>query len=269
MKKLKSILSIIIWPVVFIIGQFFIRYPFVANFNAKYFNDLKSIYPNLSDKELNNKLIDMINTVSYKEKLNSYIDSKALIIMLITFIVFGFIFYKIYSKYRKKKEKIPVFNLTLLGVFISLIYNIFIFNINNVIHITDNYYISGVNILILVLTTGIMGPVLEELLFRGIVFNRLRKITSLNRSIVIASLIFSIFHLPNIINAIYAFFLSFILIKIYLKYKTLKAPILVHSACNIVANLYLPILINNNLILNSIVLVISLLGLMIVLIRNR
>ena len=43
MKKLKSILSIIIWPVVFMIGQFFIRYPFVANFNSKYLKDLKNI----------------------------------------------------------------------------------------------------------------------------------------------------------------------------------------------------------------------------------
>ena len=72
MKKLKSIISIIIWPVVFMIGQFFIRYPFVANFNSKYLKDLKNIYPNLSNEELNNKLIDMINTISYKEKLNNY-----------------------------------------------------------------------------------------------------------------------------------------------------------------------------------------------------
>lgn len=269
MKKLKSILSIIIWPVVFMIGQFFIRYPFVANFNSKYLKDLKNVYPNLSDKELNNKLIDMINTVSYKEKLNNYIDSKALIIMLITFMIFGFIFYKIYSKYRKKGEKISAFKLILLGIFISLFYNIMIFNVNNVIHITDNYYLSNINLGVLIITTGIMGPILEELLFRGIVFNRLRKVTSLNKSILIASLIFSICHLPNIINSIYAFFLSFILIKVYLRYKTIKAPILIHCVCNIVTNLYLPILINNNLIINSIVLVISLLGLMFILIRNK
>ena len=170
---------------------------------------------------------------------------------------------------REKNNKIPVIKLGLVGIFVSLFCNIMIFNINNIIYITDNYYLSNINLGVLIITTGIMGPILEELLFRGIVFNRLKKITSLNRSIIIASIIFSICHIPNIINCIYAFFLSFILIKVYLKYKTLKAPIIIHCISNITTNLYLPTLINNNLILNTTVLIVSLIGLMVILIRDK
>ena len=242
------------------VGQIFIKYPFVAYFNSNYIKTLKKSYPLLSNVELNKKLITMMNKAIYQQKLNDYLSSKAVLITLITFIIFGFIFYKIYSKYKEKGKQIPISNLIILGVFISLFYNILIFNINNVIHITDNYVLSDVGIIVLILTTGIMGPILEELLFRGIVFNRLRKVTSKNKSIVIASLLFAIFHLPNVVNCIYAYLLSFVLIKVYEKYKTIKAPILIHCACNITTNLYLYFLLKNIFILNYGFMIISMFG---------
>lgn len=116
---------------------------------------------------------------------------------------------------------------------------------------------SDIPLIIQILTTGLMGPILEELLFRGIVFNRLRKMTTLKKSMLYTSIIFALLHLPNIINAIYALVLSFVLIKAYLKYNTIKVPMMIHVFANITTCIYLPLLLNNNMVINSMILVIS------------
>lgn len=263
MKKLKQVLTIIIWPIIFIVGQIFIKYPFVAYFNSLEFQTLKKQFPNLTNNQLNEKLLDYQKDITYQDSLNKFINEKALIITLITFIIFGFIFYRIYKKYRKEKIQINIKNsykLAIVGISISLFYNIFIYYLNNIVHITDNYYISDIPLIIQILTTGLMGPILEELLFRGIVFNRLRQMTSLNKSTLFTSILFALFHLPNVVNAIYAFILSFILIKVYLKYNTIKTPIIIHVFANITTCIYLPILLDNNLVISCILLIISILN---------
>ena len=51
---------------------------------------------------------------------------------------------------------------------------------------------------------GIMGPILEEYLFRGIVYNELKTFESKKNATILASLIFALVH-TNYINMIYAF----------------------------------------------------------------
>ena len=76
------------------------------------------------------------------------------------------------------------------------------------------------------------------------------------KSIVLASLIFAFFH-QTLVQVIYAFCLSFILIYVYEKYKTIKAPIIVHIVSNVISYFICLLITQNIILLNTILLVVS------------
>ncbi|MFI3261625.1 MAG: type II CAAX endopeptidase family protein [Rikenellaceae bacterium] len=83
----------------------------------------------------------------------------------------------------------------------------------------------------MMLTCVIAAPLLEEMLFRGIVQSDFERRYGAFRSIVIASLIFSVIHI-NPAQIIYVFFVSIVLGIVYFKTKSLWTVILIHSFNN-------------------------------------
>jgi membrane protease YdiL (CAAX protease family) len=236
------------------VGQFFIQYIFVALFNTKERGTL-------TEKEF----LEYIKTEEYITKLNSYINSKVLLIIFITMIIFIPVFYKVYKKYKKENNfKIKnIFIPVVLGITISLIYNISVYNLNNVIHFTNMFELSKLPIMVQIISSGICGPILEEFIFRGIVYNKLKTFNKKMTAIILTSIIFGIVH-SNIINGIYAFGVSFILIYLYEKYKTLKVPIIMHIFLNTTIILMLPLIIKNYIAFNLYLLVMSIIILIII-----
>lgn len=253
MIKSKNIFKILIWPIIFIIGQFLIRYIFASAFNY-------SIKGNLTDKEF----LDYINTSDYKILLEQFINNNTIYIIIITSLIFIPLFYNVYKKYRVKNNfKINnLFVPLLFGVSISLIYNILLFYLNSIFNFTSKFEVSNLSIIIQILSSGILGPIIEELIFRGIIYNKLKNTLKPMKAIIFTSLVFGLFH-SNIIDAIYAFGVSFILIYLYEKYKTLKAPILMHIALNITIILMVNLIIMNYLIFNIYLFIISIIILLI------
>ena len=236
----------------FLIGQFFIQYIFIASFNYKNINYYKNVFIGFNE-------IDIINTNFYKYDLNNYLNNNALIISFIMFITLGLLLYLRFKKYKSKNKllKKDFISITFNALIISLFFNSFIYLLNNTIHITDNYNISSIPLYIQIITSGIIGPILEELLFRGVIYNKLKEF-DLSKAKIYTSILFSLFHFPNIITVIYTFILSFIMIHLYEKYKTLKANILFHIVINITAIISIYILVINNILLNIALLLISL-----------
>ena len=180
-------------------------------------------------------------------------------------IIFIPIFYKVYKKYKKENNfKIKnIFIPVVLGITISLIYNISLYNLNNVVHFTNMFELSKLPIIVQIISSGICGPILEEFIFRGIVYNKLKTFNKKMTAIILTSIIFGIVH-SNIINGIYAFGVSFILIYLYEKYKTLKAPIVMHMFLNTTIILMLPLIIKNYLAFNLYLLIMSIIILIII-----
>lgn len=77
----------------------------------------------------------------------------------------------------------------------------------------------------------IIGPVFEELMLRGILFNRLRYGISFIAANIIQAAAFGIYHF-DIIQGLYAFVLGLLLGYVYEKTRTLLAPILAHVFIN-------------------------------------
>ena len=82
-----------------------------------------------------------------------------------------------------------------------------------------------------IITTCIGAPLAEELLFRGLIHRRLRKVLNVVPAMIISSLLFGIIH-GNIIQAIYATLIGLICAFVYEKFKNLWAPIILHAAAN-------------------------------------
>lgn len=77
----------------------------------------------------------------------------------------------------------------------------------------------------------ILTPIFEELIIRGILFNRLRYTLPFYVANIIQALVFGIYHL-NLIQGIYAFGFGLVLGYVYEKTRTLWASILVHMLIN-------------------------------------
>lgn len=81
---------------------------------------------------------------------------------------------------------------------------------------------------------GILAPLTEELLFRGLVYRRFKEFNPVIGSMVWASLIFALLH-GNLVQGIYAFVMGFLFCYIYERYGSLKAPVVMHMASNLLA----------------------------------
>ncbi len=89
----------------------------------------------------------------------------------------------------------------------------------------------GGNIWIEIIVTVFIGPVGEELAFRGLFYRRLRDYMPAWATTILVSLGFGIYH-GNLLQGVYAFFVGLVLAYIYEKYQNILAPILVHVAAN-------------------------------------
>ena len=89
----------------------------------------------------------------------------------------------------------------------------------------------GGNAMLTFFVTVLMAPVLEELLFRGLIYKRLRVQFNPVISAVIASLAFGVTH-GNLVQFVYAFAAGMLLCFGYEKFKNLWAPIVFHMCAN-------------------------------------
>jgi membrane protease YdiL (CAAX protease family) len=92
----------------------------------------------------------------------------------------------------------------------------------------------GGDIVMEVLAAVILAPIIEELLFRGLVFKRLYIYTGRVPAMLISSLFFGVYH-GNVVQGVYAFVVGMVFVFIYDKYKTIIAPILAHMFANLIS----------------------------------
>ena len=91
---------------------------------------------------------------------------------------------------------------------------------------------SGQPVGLMILVVGIIGPICEELMFRGIVFHRLKDWVKPQAAITISALLFGIYH-GNVVQFFYATCMGVMLAVIYDKTGTLWISIVAHIAANL------------------------------------
>ncbi|MBS5522423.1 MAG: CPBP family intramembrane metalloprotease [Clostridiales bacterium] len=79
---------------------------------------------------------------------------------------------------------------------------------------------------------GLVMPFVEEIIFRGLIYSRMKDYMSANMAMLLSSLIFGIYH-GNIIQAVYGFVMGILMVFVYEKYQTLAAPVICHMGANL------------------------------------
>lgn len=90
----------------------------------------------------------------------------------------------------------------------------------------------GVNFVFGTFLYGIMSPFAEEVIFRGIMYNRMKRIFPRGLAIFLSALLFGVFHW-NLVQGIYGFLMGLLIVLCYEKFKSFWAPLLVHVVANL------------------------------------
>ncbi len=81
---------------------------------------------------------------------------------------------------------------------------------------------------------GLVTPLAEEILFRGIIYNCLRRSTKIKPSIFLSAMIFGLYHM-NAVQGVYAFLIGCLIAYAYEYFGDFRIPVAVHMIANILA----------------------------------
>jgi membrane protease YdiL (CAAX protease family) len=85
-----------------------------------------------------------------------------------------------------------------------------------------------------IIGTAMIVPLCEELLFRGLLYNRLKEKIPANTAIWLSALAFGVYH-GNLVQLVYATLLGVLMAYLYEKYHSFLAPYLFHATANLVS----------------------------------
>ena len=88
------------------------------------------------------------------------------------------------------------------------------------------------SILMQIIGVGVIAPIMEEVLFRGLVYHRLKDYNKGWLSIILAAGMFAVYH-GNLRQAVAAFPMAVIMILLYDRWDSILAPILFHITVNL------------------------------------
>ena len=226
-----------------------VLYPYILYFMITVDIELVLIIPDCI------RIIGSANSTDFSqiyEELNQLIYDKAMFLTfvsgLITIPVLYLFFFLDKKKYRDRHMVVSYVSLpfrsylysALLGIFACLALNNLI-DLTGIVNYSPMYQemaskIFGGDYFITFLTTVCMAPLLEELLFRGLIYKRLRTLCKPFVAAIISSLAFGITH-GNLVQFVYAFLAGMFLAYVYEKYKNIWAPIIFHVCANAVSML--------------------------------
>ena len=79
---------------------------------------------------------------------------------------------------------------------------------------------------------GVLSPLAEEAIFRGLIYNRMKRCFNYTISLIVSSLLFGCYH-GNAVQAAYGTLLGLLIAYAYEKYESFAAPVLFHAIANV------------------------------------
>lgn len=116
----------------------------------------------------------------------------------------------------------------------------------------NEYYtlaFGGGNFIMEVLCVGIVTPILEEVVFRGLIYTRLRRAMPVVAAQILSALIFGAAHM-NWMQFIYASLIGYLMAVLFEKYQSILPSILFHIAFNCFS--YLAVMIQSTILAYSV-----------------
>ena len=92
-----------------------------------------------------------------------------------------------------------------------------------------------------VILYGVVSPLAEETLFRGLLYNRMKQYFPKAVAMVCTSLFFGLYH-GNPVQGLFGFLLGMVMVWLYEQYEKWYIPVLFHGIVNVTSYLLLPLL---------------------------
>lgn len=108
----------------------------------------------------------------------------------------------------------------------------------NVVHLTEHFSNASQealfqsNLLVQIIGIGLFVPFVEELVFRGLVYGKMRRLFSFRAAAAVSAALFALYH-GNIVQLVYAFPMGLLLAWSYERWGSLSAPVLLHIGANL------------------------------------
>lgn len=98
------------------------------------------------------------------------------------------------------------------------------------LEVSANQY--GASFAVGIILYGIITPIVEETVFRGVLYNRIKSLYSVKISIILSSLIFGLYH-RNLVQFIYGTIMGLLIVLCYERFKSFVVPVFFHAVANI------------------------------------
>ncbi len=102
--------------------------------------------------------------------------------------------------------------------------------------LAQSFNLDTITPLLMIFIVGLLGPLAEEMLFRGMIYAKLRRAFSVWPAAVISAVLFGLFH-ANWVQGIYAALFGVVLAYIYEKTQTIWGSCLLHVVFNSISYL--------------------------------
>lgn len=190
-----------------------------------------------------------MNPLELTEKITSIIMGQVHMSIIFASIIAIPIFYVI-SKARKQNlsevcsfsyiKPISLFVLIIAGISINLSSG-YLLEITQRLDFLKGYFeahdelmealVGGSNIIIAFIGTAIAAPIIEEILFRGLIFNELKKVMSVTVAVVLQGVLFGIYHM-QVVQGAYAIVFGILMGLAYVWTKSIWSSIIIHIMIN-------------------------------------
>ena len=188
--------------------------------------------------------IDLSNVEQIMEEAINAVLGQSMLILLISNLVSIAVFLPIWLKTRRraepyKNEKPVMVCLLTIGLFAAFnVVQMLIFALMDVMKYFPEYEeISDMIVMgplvIQVISVGFVAPIVEELVFRGILINRM-KWMPIWAAVLIQGVIFGLVHM-NVFQGLYAFVAGILLGIIFVKFRSIIVVIAGHMAYNTIS----------------------------------
>jgi len=196
-----------------------------------------------------------INNGNDPNLLGDFINDSRIYLVLIIALIFIPLYLIKYNKFKIEPKKTNIIKLVLIVIFLSVGYNILAYYLDKYV-LLSGLYNNNSNLLIGIISTVLIGPIIEELLFRGMIYNELKLKYDIKKSMIITTLLFAISHF-TIIQIIYTIIFGYFLNKVYEKYQNIKYVIILHMISNLVTTFISLFIIKDYIVANILLLIIS------------
>ncbi|MBP5530041.1 MAG: CPBP family intramembrane metalloprotease [Lachnospiraceae bacterium] len=154
----------------------------------------------------------------------------------------GALFYNHETCLINKKYILPYILFTILTAYsLTVVFNFLfskipwdVFGKNHIVQ--DNASFYGIPFYLRIIAYILIGPFAEEMLFRGVIFYRLRKVIVFPLAALGSAVFFALFH-GNLMQGIYALFMGFTICLFMDMGGSFLYALLFHMAANLVSNL--------------------------------